>query len=603
MPLRSGFHLYLNGDEVVSSKEAYPKVVEFNIAELAKNRLKALRKKTGEAWHVENDSLVSGSFPSGISGTVFVTERSLLGKSDDIKRSHGFFIRVFGRLVNEVDPLFGLKPLVHQTFNRFRAEIEADDLDKELKASRETIEESKWKETFRVLLREVFNEADSRYQKHCEDDEAKNGKHKEGEKVVVAPHLVEYPIADALTIPAVDSVGQEADDSWFYLDVADQADLTKLVETLYTVPRDKYHYQLTQEGTTARLVRFDPATSVFWINEDHDLAREYVRGGQARFFLEDFVTAETLLEVYLRESQIPPHVIGNILERRDALLRSLVKDHPYSLSTISSLLRDAAVDEHELEVAIVVAVRALGFVATQISGPSKPDGLARFIDYPDGEKIITLEAKSSEDVPSLGAIDFAGLHQHMVDEEANGCLLVAPDYPGSSRNDDAQAAKRAQEQHISCWTVEQLAQFIEAAESRQLTARSMLDIVLNYYSPIEVTKALEKHLKEPTWDSRALYCAILGALRQLEKRLKDSPRTVDMVATTVSSMAEFADVGQEEVRKAVQELASASQGGMTYRAENETLVIHVSHDELGRRLGGLTKQSGEPRKLSSFKKT
>lgn len=66
MPLRSGFHLYLNGDEVVSSKETYPKAVEFSLAELPKSRLEALSKKTGETWRVKDDSLVSESFGSGI---------------------------------------------------------------------------------------------------------------------------------------------------------------------------------------------------------------------------------------------------------------------------------------------------------------------------------------------------------------------------------------------------------------------------------------------------------------------------------------------------------------------------------------------------------
>ena len=37
--------------------------------------------------------------------------------------------RVRERLVNLDDPLFGLHPLSFKTFNRFRADLEADDLD------------------------------------------------------------------------------------------------------------------------------------------------------------------------------------------------------------------------------------------------------------------------------------------------------------------------------------------------------------------------------------------------------------------------------------------------------------------------------------------
>jgi len=101
----------------------------------------------------------------------------------------------------------------------------------------------------------------------------------------------------------------------------------------------------------------------------------------------------------------------------------------------------------------------------------------------------------------------------------------------------------AREQRISCWTVDQLARFISVAESRQLTARHMLDIVLDNFSPTEVTAAINNLLAQPEWENRALYKAVLIALRQLEGRLTDRQRTVDMVATKVSDQPEFSKVG------------------------------------------------------------
>src|SRR5205814_1421937 len=109
MPLASDFHLFLNKAEVVSSKTDIESIIKFDVTELPKARIASLSKATNETWTAANGRLNGASFPSGITGTVVVTKQSLhAGKSTDLGRSHGFFIRVRGRLVNEEEPLFGL---------------------------------------------------------------------------------------------------------------------------------------------------------------------------------------------------------------------------------------------------------------------------------------------------------------------------------------------------------------------------------------------------------------------------------------------------------------------------------------------------------------
>jgi hypothetical protein len=598
MPLQNDFSLFLNCTLIVSSKEEIDKVVEFGVHELPKERLKSLRETTGENWKIDGKLVKSDSFKSGISGNVLVTEKTLQGKSDDIQRSNGFFIKVRKRLVNESDALFGLTALFHGTFNRMRADIQADDLDEGLKASRETIEESKLKETFRAFLREIYNEANSQYGAYERKKAEEQSTKKEGEKMVVAPKLVEQPIADAILANIRDESGAEPDESWFYLDIEKSTDLPKLVENLYNSPRNKFQYKYTGQGRASRFVKFDPSSATFWLNTDHELVKQYANEGLASVLLEDFATAEALLEIYLRTNSVAPHIIGEVLEQRDSLLRSLSKDHLYSSSAISSTLKDAAADEYQLEIALVVAARTLGFVAKHISGAGEPDGLARFTDYPNGEIKITLEAKSSEKTPSLSALDIAGLEEHVQKYQAQGCLLVAPNYPG--RGDDNAVSNRAKAAKISCWTIDQLAKFIEGAERRQLTAKHVLDIVLNNFAPRDVEDAINKVLSEPTWDKRGLYKSILQALRKLESRLQDQPRTVVMVATEVSSNPSFQDVVASDVDLAIRELAMSSQGGLTMRGE-DTIIIQVSFDELDRRVSGLTKTSGESRAVSNFR--
>lgn len=598
MPIEVNFHLKLNGDPIISSKEDYIKVVQFNITDLPQKRLDSIKESTGEEWKVEGNKIVSESFPNGVLGDVYVTDRTLLGnKSDDIARSHGFFIMVRNRLVNTSDPLFVDKALYHGTFNRFRAKISADDLDTELKASREAFEESSLKEKLKSLLKEVFNEANSRYEAKLKETTAKQKK-PEGGREIIASQLVERPIADAIIEYASDKSGADANEKWFYLDLNDDIDLSEVANKLYTEPRSKHTYKYSEGGATARLVKFDPSTSTFWINSNHELAIEY-SDGHTKTLLEDFATAEALLEVYLREAQVPAHITGQILERRDVLLRSLVKDHAYSLGNIAGSLRQSGADERELEILMVVAARALGFVANHVSNGGEPDGVARFNDYPQGEKKITLEAKSSKDVPSLSAIDFAGLREHATRENAHGCLLVAPSYPGSTKEEDSAASFRAIEQKVSCWTIENLAKFIDSVESRHLNANHLLDIVLNKFAPTDVEAAINKLLEEDTYNYQSLYREVIKAIKALRNKLTDKMRNVSMIATIVTLNPEFENIEEKKIKSAITNLANSSQGGMIIREDN--IIINVDIEELERRVAGLTKSPGDSRRLSNFR--
>ena len=598
MPRQSDFQLSLNKEEVSSSRSEYETVIEFSVTDLPEQRLKDLSIKTGVDWYTDNGQLKTDNlFDEGISGTVVVTQKTLTGgKSADIGRSHGFFIRVRDRLINEGDPLFGLKPLVYDTFNRLDAQIYADDLDKVLTASRDSFETTHITDCFQEFLLQVFYEADSRYKTKIKKG---NGGKKEGEKEIVEPRLVEFPLADGLLTHSYDEQGAEADEGWFYIEMQPDVDLDQLVQLLYTRPRSKYRYQYTAGRQTDRVVKFNPAEATFWLNDAHEFVREYMGEASGRQFLQDFVTAEMLLEVYMRERHIPPHLIGGILEQRDELLRSLAHDRSYSFETIARNLRQSATDEHELEINLVVAMRALGFTARQVSGSGEPDGIARYTDYPGGEKKLILEAKSSQGVPSLSAIDFAGLDSHKINHGAQGCLLVAPAYPGETR-DNNEAAKRAENLKVSCWTVEQLAQFVESAEKRHLNATHVIQIVENCFTPDQVKEAIDKLFTEPTWDKRRLYQGILKVLKDLDGLLSDMPRNVDLIAGRIIAEDELDTVLGKNVEEGVRQLAAASQGGMIVRDRN--VHVHVSIEELERRVAHLTNpQATSPRRLSSFR--
>lgn len=623
MPLSSDFKVYLNGDRVVSSKADYKLIAQFTVGDLPQSRIESICRKTNHQWTLETKpapkhpseddaedgpprnevALVCDLFPSGIFATAIVSERPIYGgKSDDLVRSNGLFVRVRERLVNENDELFGLHAVSHEIWNRFRADIDADDLDEELTAPREAVGMSTRRAMMIHVLTEIVNESRQRYVRWSDAQKKPQENKREEDRNYVDPRNVERPVADFLSQEESEGSGEgsDADEEWFYLDLPDRENVDAVTAKLYEADtREPYQYVMESLGRSERIVRFSPEDHTFVVNEDHDVVMAFKDDPRALDLLYDLVTAEALLEVYLRDVGLPAHLAGEVLERRDSLLRSLAHEKVTSTSAIAAELRNSIASERDLEIALVIAARTLGFVAKHLSGADNPDGLARLRDYPTGERKITLEAKSSAKVPSLGAIDFAGLIQHVTDTGSQGCLLVAPDYPGGSRNEDAAAAKRAVEGHISCWTVEQLARVVESMESHYITARHVLDIVLVAFAPQDVAARVEALLEKPGHAARDLARAMVAALRSLETfGPPDMPRSIEMI------MPELVRAGintpVEDARKTLHQLAAASHGAMTV-TRRDRILLNTSVEELERRLEPWLREAAPPRRASTFR--
>ena len=123
------FTMWLNGVQLTSSKETM-------------NPLKT----------VLIDKPVPGIGP--IKGTASIYEKTLTGgKSDQIARSNGFFVRVRNRVINLEDELFGLEAQNHSAWSRFALEVDADGLRDHLLSSREGVRESDATRAFRQELR------------------------------------------------------------------------------------------------------------------------------------------------------------------------------------------------------------------------------------------------------------------------------------------------------------------------------------------------------------------------------------------------------------------------------------------------------------------
>jgi len=601
MPLKSDFKLVLNNEVVPSAKDGLAHAVRFDLADLHPQQIKSRNTKYKTEWKKSGRKLTSKTFPSGVTGEIVMTAKPLSGgKSDDLERSHGFFVRVRERVVNLEDIYFGSNDLSHKYFSRFRADVNVDDLDHAVKASREGLADSSHRNELVALMRAVFNHARQLFDDY-ESSLEKSGK-TEDTRSYVSPRLVEHPIADVLASGNSLAQGAEADGSWFYLEPPKQELVPALARRLYADERKGYRFQYTRNGRTARMLGFDPETSTIILNESHEFVSKH-QDGAAKACLEDIAIAEVMLEIYLRQEKLPSGLIGEILQRRDTLFRSLAKDSLQSPRAIAEFLRNASGDPAELEIAIVLAARAIGFVAQQISNADKPDGIARFREYPHGERWITLEAKSSRTAKQLShdEIGFATLKEHMAETTgASGCMLVAPAYAGQIKNEESNAiAHQARQDQISCWTIEQLASVVERIETHYVSAKDVYDIVARAFAPVDVERAVQAMFEEAKEDNVPLLLGLVEAFRRLETRMSSQVRTVTMLATELTSMGGFHDVQVGSVKRALHRLAAASKGCLTVGSDEETLHLHTSIEELARRTG-MTDDHGS-RKPGLFK--
>ena len=606
LPLGNDFKVVLNSDEVEGRKDAEIPIIQFPMAKVLSSRGDALKKRSGETWREDGGAVKSDTLKRGVSGDVRVFEKSLIGgKSDDIMRSHGFFVRVRGRLVNPDDPLFGITERSFQTFNRFRCDVEAEDLDGYVLSSREEVKDSEERRQVRELLRAAFGEARTQYEEWLAKKAKEEKEVVEHERNFVQGHLTSTPIADALHRIGPAGEGAEADGtSFFFKAPAEREGLTELIRTLYSEGLKKVAVRTEDAGPEERVASFDLPGRTISLNQGHPFVSEYIDGpGKSPKMLVDFGIAEALLEMYLREAEVPPSVIGELLNRRDELLKALVDAGTYSPRVIAEKLRQSAGDEKDLEVYLTRGMRVLGFTAKQISGAGEPDAVATWHDYQAGQtRRLVVEAKSSGEIPQLGAIDFAGLWEHTSRWSAEGCLLVAPRYPGETKTDSA-VQYRANGLGVSCWTVDDFAALVEQAERLRINARHVTEIVTKKLHPAEVREAVQRLLLKLDRTEDDILGIILDHLQDWEHRglSQNTERKISGVhwGGIMNSPKPPANWEEEDTERAVRALRIRSKGLL--ELDGDKIVILGAVEQIRARVFGGAMDAAPSRSDGAFR--
>ena len=341
LPLRPDFGIWLNGKELESSKEGRGLLKRWvlgeDLVELPRPSPKPIN--TSEDVNVPESS--EHRFGLNVPGLGRITGYAeaykdlLTGKSDEIGRSHGFFVYVYGRLLNVDDGHFGISPdeLRHGTFGRFRLVVHMDGLDAGLRSNREAIGEGPLLDSAQDVLRAIFNAVRPTIETH-DSDEAPGAKL--ARVLAASPSsLSRRPIVDLsravatgrsksryLIVPEHESDEEQEE---FFLDLEKRA--ADEAERFIT------GVNIDFEGSSRDgIARFETRSGLLRLNGWHPFVATFhdeftnKRLGQP---LELLAMAEVLTEAHLHVFDVNASKIENFLSARDQLLRNFTNESVY----------------------------------------------------------------------------------------------------------------------------------------------------------------------------------------------------------------------------------------------------------------------------------
>ncbi len=473
LPLNPEFRLWMNDDEIKSSKIDGEELWTFTVGKDDADLPKSAERPWGPAEPTEIAVEQSGKsvkvpavrLPKAGTvwgGATLYKQPLERGRSEDLARSHGFFVRVRGRLINLYEADFAVGPeLRHGTLTRFRMEVNADDLDEQVASARENLKESEPLQELKNYLLAVFNKARAVSTEQDDGDVISNIA-KNGRLAKPSTALSQGPLRRMLQRaisgePAVaDSLG---------LDDVGIEDAEKLLadggDVIESVLLEEY-------DSTEPMAVYDPARRAVVLNQTHPFVTNYIGGKTVAEPLKLLGLSEILTQAYLLDENISPEVIARVMSRRDAFLRELTLRFPRSAPIIAQRLRDATNDENALEDAVGDALELLGFSVIRLGGSTHgADGIATARlgkrSATSASYAFTYDAKSTKDsvraVLSEGSSETAesrkpgriradtartsilrvhrerAAERHGLEVVPSFTLLIAPDFQGALDTD------------------------------------------------------------------------------------------------------------------------------------------------------------------------
>ncbi len=565
LPLRPDFEISLNGQRLKSSKADKGLLQRWilgkDLVELPRPSPKPITdsEDVNVAESSEHRFGLDVHGLGRITGYVEAYKDLLTGKSDEIGRSHGFFVYVFGRLLNVDDGHFGISPdeLRHGTFGRFRLVVHIDGLDEELRSNREGIGEGPVLEKTQDVLRSIFNAVRPTIETHDRDETPGA---KLARVLAASPaSLSRRPIVD-LSRAVVTGKSESR-----YLIVPDceteedkEAFLTDL-ESRAADEADRFitGVEIVFEGSSRDgIARFDTQSGVLHLNAWHPFIATFhdeftnKRLGQP---LELLAMAEVLTEAHLHVIGVEKSKMEDFLSARDQLLRNLTSESGRQSSlSLANALQEARNSPDRLEKAVCDAFRSLGFDVTPLGQKGEPDGVASAHLSADEQGSprsykVCLEAKSKEKsgaTVSAKGVGIATVIQHRDKHECEHAVVIGPAFQTSSGNDSAlgkhiqddrqKSAATGKPRTITLITVDDLAKLVRLRPVKQIGLQKLRGLFQQCSLPDESARWVEE-IRE-TVVEKPPYSKIVGAIETLQKKYKKASVSYSSLRVQLSHM-------------------------------------------------------------------
>ncbi len=566
LPLNPRFKLFYNGEELRPSRTSIPVLKEWiigkddKVATVLGYDIRGPQRKAPRVIVPELGET---------HGKVQIYQASLTGgKAEKWARSEGFFVMIRGRLVNTSDAYFGLEPLSHGAFSRFRMVIHADGLDDYLRSTRESVLESAAGViNFRTYLKEKFNEARAYYEQWL-------GKKIAEESV---SHRVSRAPLSLSRQPLVRAIKKVLDGSIRSLLLTrvppdlDEVQRQVLVERLeQEMESEDFFKEVRLEclGIEQFMAVFDPEDQAILINILHPYFANYEEHYKNHEPFELLAVSEILTEAFLVEEDLSLDLIGRIIRRRDRLLRELVYRTQLSAVLVSELLKDSKSDWKGLEDAVYQGLRSVGFEVTRLGGKGKPDGLAWApLGFKEGDSLegpgylITYDAKSSgEGRISAGTVGAATIARHKAKYNAAFALVVAPGFQGMEDENSA-VVTEAKQQAITLATINDFALLVLTGSIRPLGFTRLKQMFEKCRGPLETRKWINSILDEDIPEGPLP--EILDTIFEMQKSSPDPVKFAAVAERLRLKDKKFKRIREMEIEEWMQSVRRFS-GGLVY---------------------------------------
>ncbi len=537
LPLRDDFKVWLNGRQLTPSKESKKPLLHW---QLGKGLVKLHRPGPKDIKVTKNPPGLDIPGLGRVWGYAEAYKDLLTGgKSDEIGRSHGFFVYVRGRLLNVSDGHFGISPdeLRHGTFGRFRLVIHIDKLDDGLRSNRETIEDGPLLEATQNVLRAIFNAVRPKIEAH---DLGEEPGAKLSRRIAASPAgLSRTPIVTLCR--AVMEGKSEAR----YLIVPEYDSVKKKKEFLASLEkraRKAEHFvadvdiDFSGESRDA-IVKFDTVSGTLLLNGFHpfiSVFHDAFSDKKVREPLELMMMAEVLSEAQLHVQGIERTTIDAFLSERDQLLRSLANESGrQSAVSIAQALSEARNDPVQLEQCVNAAFRSLGFEVSSYGKPNEPDGVASaYLSPSAGGELqhyrVSLEAKSKQAPAvkvSAHSVNISAIARNRDEFKCDHAVIVGPAFP-TARGENSALAKEIRidrEKHagsekprtITLINIDDLAKLVRLCPVKQIGLKKLRELFQECSLPEESARWVKKiegmNVEQPP------YREILKTIAQLQK--------------------------------------------------------------------------------------